>query len=317
MPDPVLLAKVFLVAAVVAAVILLQLATRSRAPNPVVLRVGWVVGIGAGFYLGCAMLDLYPRWPPKEDQHRFLAILMPATLAVELVSAFVPRWLAWQLRLCVAAAAAPILLHNSVYLEDLAGPGSREWPEGQTQLILAGLAAALIAMWGLLALLQTRSSERAAAPTLMLACLAAGVTVMLSGYATGGRIGFPLAGAITGATLASFAAPALPNTSRYLGVGIVGLFTIVVIGRLFGSLPTNTAIYLFLAPLLAWLPEIPGVRSIRPNVRDALRFALVGVPLLLVVLFAQKKFEVESGPSGTSSPGGYEYSPDDYKSYKQ
>src|SRR6516225_9134196 len=205
MPDFLLIGKAVAASAVTAAVILLLLAWPWRAPHPVRLRLGWVLGLGAGLYAGCAVLDQWPHWPAVEDRHRLLTILIPLTLAVEAVTAFVPgpRWL---LRVGLAGAAAPILLHNSVYLADLAGPDSREWSPGHAALILAALAAALLVVWVLLALLQARAAERAAAPALVLACLAASLTVMLSGYLTGGLLGLPLAGALAGAALASLAA---------------------------------------------------------------------------------------------------------------
>jgi hypothetical protein len=308
-PDFLLIGKAVAASAVTAAVILLLLAWPWRSPHPVRLRLGWVLGLGAGIYAGYAVLDQWPRWPPVEDRHRLLTVLLPLTLAAETVTAFVPgpRWL---LRVGLAAAAAPILLHNSVYLADLAGPGSREWSPAQAALILAALASALLVVWALLALLQARTSERAASPALVLACLAASLTVMLSGYLTGGLLGLPLAGALAGAALA---APAAPQTSRYLAVGMIGLFSLLVIGRFFGSLPDQTAAWLLLAPLVAWLPELPGVRKLSLSQRAVVRVALVAVPLLLVVLHAEKKFKEASAAPSTASP--YEPTLDDYKSF--
>jgi hypothetical protein len=312
MPDFLLIGKAVAASALTAAVILLLMAWPWRSPHPVRLRLGWVLGLGAGIYAGYAVLDQWPRWPPVEDRHRLLTVLLPLALAAEAVTGFVPgpRWL---LRVGLAAAAAPILLHNSVYLTDLAGPDSREWSPAQAALILTALAAALLAVWVLLALLQSRTSERAAAPALVLACLAASLTVMLSGYLTGGLLGLPLAGALAGAALASLVAPAPPHTSRYLGVGMVGLFSLLVIGRFFGSLPDKTAAWLLLAPLAAWVPELPGVRKLSLSQRAVVRVALVAVPLVLVVLHAEKKFKEAS--AAPSSSGTYEPTLDDYKSF--
>ena len=153
-----------------------------------------------------------------------------------------PRWVAWLLRLGLAAAAAPILLHHSTYLTDLSGPHSAEWSPAQAAAILLGLGGVLAAVWGLLALLQARTSERSAAPSLALTSLAAALTVMLSGYYRGGLLGLPLAGAVAGATLASFAAPAERGTDGCLGVAVIGLFSVLLIGRFFGSLPTASAL---------------------------------------------------------------------------
>jgi hypothetical protein len=300
MPDYLLWSKALLVAAVVAAAFQLILAWCWR--SSLGSRLGWVLGLGAGFYAGCVVLDLWPRWPIQEDRDRFLVVLLPLTLAIEIVTVFpsMPRWLAWLLRLALAVAAAPILLRNSVYLADLAGPHSAEWSPAQAALILVLLASLLAAVWILLALLQARTSSQAGASALTLSALAASVTVMLSGYLGGGLLGLPLAGCLAGATLASFAAPSSSNTSHSLGVGLIGLFGVLLIGRFFGSLPTSAALCLGLAPLLAWLPEGPGLRQLWPSIRVVMCLVFVAVPLLFVVTNAQKKFEKESAANSSS-----------------
>ncbi len=162
-------------------------------------------------------------------------------------------------------------------------------------VILLGLAAALAALWELLALLQSRAIDRPASAALALTTLAAGVTVMLSGYYQGGLMAIPLAGAGAGVTLASFPAPRRPvNTSRPPGVGVIGLFTVLVIGRFFGALPTDLALCLLLAPLLAWIPEGPGLRRLRPSLRGAMRLVLVAMPLILIVAKALARFNEAS-----------------------
>jgi hypothetical protein len=311
MPDYQLMGMALCVSAGIAALLLLIAAWPWRTPHPLRLRVGWVLGLGAGFYAGCAVLGQQPRWPIPEDRDRFLVVLVPLTLAVEIAAAAAPgpRWLAWLLRLCLAGAAAPILLFNSVYLADLAGPDSAEWTPIQAAAILFGLGAALATVWGLLALLQARTLDRAASPVLVLSFLAAGVTVMLSGYFKGGLLALPFAGALIGGTLASFVAPAPPSASRCLGVGVVGLFGILLIGRFFGSLPTSAALCLGFAPVLAWVSEVPGVRKLRPSLRAAARLVLVAAPLVFVVVNAQMKF-AEASVTG-SRP--YEPSFDDFK----
>ncbi len=282
MPDFNLMGVAVLASFAAAAVPLLLAAWPWRKSHPLRLRLGWVLGLGAGTYAGCGVLGQWPRWPAPEDRDRFLVILLPLTLAVEIAAAVGGgrRWLTWLLRLSLAGAAAPILLYNSVYLADLTGPHSAEWSPTQSVLILLGLAATLAAVWALLSLLQVRTSGRSAAPALVLSSLAAAATVMLSGYYQGGLLGLPLAGAVTGATLASFAAPAQPNTNGCIGVGVIGLFSVLLIGRFFGSLPTVSALCLLLAPLLAWVSEAPGVRKLGPILRAAARVVVVAVPLV-------------------------------------
>jgi hypothetical protein len=191
--------------------------------------------------------------------------------------------------------AAPILLYDTVYLTDLAGPGTRLWAPAEAGLILVALAVALALVWNLLNRLAARSSGQSVAFALSLSCAAAGVTVMMSGYLTGGQVGLPLAAALAGVALASFFLPAQPNTGNYLGVGVVGLFSIVLLGRLFGTLPTGSALGLLLAPLFAWIPEGPGLRRLGPRLRAVSRLVMVAIPLVFVVADAQRKFSEEFG----------------------
>jgi hypothetical protein len=295
MPDFTLMGAALLVSAVTAALTLLVVAWPPRTPHPLRLRIAWVLALGAGIYAGCGVLGMVPRWPIPEDRDRFLVVLLPLTLAVEIAAAANrPRWLALLLRLTLAASAAPILLYNSVYLVDLSGPHSAEWPPHVAAVILFGLAAALALLWELLALLQARTVDRPASAALALTTLAAGATVMLSGYYQGGLMAMPLVGAGVGVTLASFAAPARPNTSCPPGVGVVGLFTVLLIGRFFGALPTDLALCLLFAPLLAWVSEAPGLRLLRPSLRGAARLVLVALPLVPVVAKALARFNEAS-----------------------
>ena len=286
MPDYSLMGAAFLVSAVAAAMTLL-IAAWLR------LRIGWILGYGAGIYAGCAVLGLIPHWPMPEDRDRFVVILLPLTLGVEIAAAYGPRWLALPLRLITAAAAAPILLYNSVYLVDLSGPGSAEWPPLLASIILLGLASVLATLWQLLARLQTYTADRPASTALVLTTLAAGPTLMLSGYYQGGLMAMPLAGAGVGVTLVSFVGP-MPTKNCPPGVGVISLFTLLLIGRFFGALPTDLALCLLLTPLLAWVPEAPGLRRLRPSLRGAVRLVFVALPLIFVVAKALARFNEAS-----------------------
>ena len=121
---------------------------------------------------------------------------------VELLAAFpkVPRWLIWPLRLVIVAGGARVLLHGTSYITDLTGPGTSEWSPSLAGLIFAGLAAFEAAVWALVALLARRAPGSSVPVCLAVTTAGAAVTVMLSGYATGGQIGLPLAAALMGAT---------------------------------------------------------------------------------------------------------------------
>jgi hypothetical protein len=276
---------------------------------------GGVLGVGLGFYAGVWLLGLRPHWPPREDLDRLVFILFPAIIAIELLGAFAGRlrWLVWLPRLGTAAVAARILLHGSVYLTDSAGTGTPEWSPAQTWLILGGLAAALAAVWTLLALLMWRAPGPSVPLALAIPCAGAAVTVMLSSYASGGQAGFALAAALAGAALASLALARPPDLRGVLGIGVVGVFALLVMGRFFATLSTTNAALLFFAPLLCWLPELPYYRNVWPWLRGLVRLALVAVPVIVVLFLAQQKFDKDSGKS---SPGSIEPSRDDYLNYK-
>jgi hypothetical protein len=306
MPDPLLILQAAGIAAAVAAAVLLGLGWPWRAPNPTRVRLGWVLGVGAGFFVGCRVLGLGSHWPAEEDQDRLLLVLVPAVVAGECWAALerVPGWAAWVLRLVLAAVAAPVLLHGSVYLAKLGSPGS-PWSPEEAGLVLVVLAAALAAVWAALARLQVVAPGRSVPLALAGTCGGAGIVVMLSGYLTGGQMGPPLAAALAGATLASCALAGPPSGAAPVGLGVVGLFGVLVIGHFFGALTTTHAILLFFAPLLCWLPEAP------PQARGAVRLALVLLPVALVLAQAQQRFVAESNAPSSSQ----EYSPQDYSDY--
>src|SRR5262249_39612847 len=70
------------------------------------------------------------------------------------------------------------------------------------------------------------------------ACGGAAVTIMLSGYASGGQLGLPLTGALAGATVASFLLAGKPELQGLLGPGVVGLFALLIAGHFFSDLTT-------------------------------------------------------------------------------
>jgi hypothetical protein len=290
-------------AAAVAALVVLALHWPAPTAGPRRWAVGWVLGVGVAFLLGCRLMGRWPHWPPSEDQDRFLALLVPAVTVVELAAALLPGrwWLVWPLRLVVAAGAAPLLLHQSVYLADLAGPDSAEWTPAQARLTLLVLGALLAAGWGGLELLAWRCPGRSLPLCLALTCAGAAAAVMLSGSYTGGQIGVPLAAALLGATGGSLALPAAQAGRAALGIALVGLFGLLVSGRYFASLSTTHALLLWTAPLLGWLPELPGLRQVGPWGRGLLRCLVVAVPVVVVVAEAREKFLEDSRSSPSAA----------------
>lgn len=242
MPGPSRILQAVLLSAGLPVVVLVLSARHRRGRD-----IGAVPGTVLGFFAGCAWLGLWPRWPPREDLDRFLLILIPAVAVVELAAVVVGKW-AWPVRLGIAGSAAWILLSGTVYLEELAGPGSREWTRGQTWLILGGLALGLGGVWASLTGLVRRKGGRGVVLALALASAGAGIAVLFSGYATGGLPGLPLAAALAGVLLTSWYLGPLDLTGA-VGLGTVGLFSLLVLGRFFGELSTSHAIGIFLFPL--------------------------------------------------------------------
>jgi len=220
------------------------------------------------------------------------------------LAAFLDRrwWLGWPLRLLLALATARILLHDTIYLKDPNGPGTREWTPLQTTLILGGLGAGLLAVWAALDVLGRRTRGASPWVALALACAGAAVAIMYSHYATGGQLGVALAGALGGAGLATLLFGG-PRETGSLGVGVVSLFGLLVVGRFFVDLTTAQALLLLLAPLLAWLPELPLVHRLGPVVRGTLAVVLVALPVSFVAVQARQQAEARDGPAAAPGEG--------------
>jgi hypothetical protein len=322
-PDPIRMLVAGGAAAATAFVILLLCGLPWRKPSPGRLSAGWVLGVAAGFYLGCGMLGWSPHWPrqvqdlhrmPAEAEDRLVMLLLPGALALELLVALAgaPQWLTWIGRLAIAAAAAPLLLYNSRYLVDFNGPGSRDWTLTQQVVILGSLAAILAAVWLGLARLAERAPGYSVPLSLAVVCAGAAAAVMLCGYATGGQLGVPLAGALAGTAFASIAVPGSAPATSSLGLGLVGLFSLLILGRFFGELPTPWAAVLFASVLLPWLPEVPRLRALGPRLRGLAAVLVVAIPVAVVLLKAQQQSVKDSQTSPTSG----EASTDDYNAYR-
>jgi len=295
MPDPILALKAGLAALGAAAILLLLGGALWRRPRPGLSSAVAALAVGAGLVLGWRVFGLWPHWPPHEDLDRFVCLLMPTAILIELIAA-IPRLPRWLLRLSVAVGAGP-------------GPDSPGWQLREKIAIFAGLALALAGNWAALNTLARRTSDQAVSYLLILCCAATAIVLMMSGYATGGPLGLPLAGALAGILLTSLVLPRRLNVTGAIGVGIVGLFGLIVIGYYFNELTAAHSLALFFAPLLGWLPELPGVRRINPRIRAVASVLLVTLPLMFVASRAWEEFKAKAAPSGSPD----EITADDYK----
>jgi hypothetical protein len=135
---------------------------------------------------------------------------------------------------------------------------------------------------------------------------------MMSGYASGGPLAMPLAGAVAGALVASLFIKGDVSLNGVLGMSVVGLFAVLVMGHFFGELTWTNAALLFFAPLLGWLPELAMVRSLKPRLRAFAGIVLTAVPVAIALALAQQKLVEDSAPPSSDSS---EPTLDDYMNF--
>ena len=156
--------------------------------------------------------------------------------------------------------------------------------------LVAGLGAALAVEWWLVVRLANRRGGRFVLTATGLAAGGAGLALMLSGYATGGLIGVPLAAGLAAALAGSF----LPGRSACLpgalAVGLVGLFGLVIGGVFFAELPRWSAAAVGTAPLFLWVPELVGRGRLGPRVSGAIGLVLASGVVAAVVALAVRAF---------------------------
>ena len=294
MPDP----KLYLLAMAssVVASLLFVLATSAvaRPASATWLNVASILGIGLGLAVGYKVLSLRLAWPPLNGLDRLLLIVVPSAIGIELIAGFscIRRSIAWLMRICLATAAPRILLHGSVYLS---GPGNgQELWRSAAQLVLCSIL--LIGVWRLLTLLSVRSPGISIPLALAMTAQSAGLTIMMAGYIKGGAATIPLAAALVGTTVATELMRMRTRLLGTIGIGVVGLFGILFIGRFFGRLSTVCALTLLLAPLLLWVTEMPMLRHRKSWLVGSLRLLLVAIPLAVVLVLAKQDFDREMAP---------------------
>ena len=210
----------------------------------------------------------------------------------------IPQWVAWFLRMILVAAIPRILLHGSVYLSG-SDDGRPLWQAGSVWAVCSVLLAGL---WSLLSLLSVRSPSVSLSLVLCMTIQCTGATVMMAGYIKGGAAALPIVATLLATstvvwlifrrsgTPTNFHAPAI------LGIGVVGLFGLLFIGRFFGRLSTGAALTMLLAPLLCWVMETSPLRHRKPWLVGTLRLLLVAIPLVAVLVLAKIDFDRDMSP---------------------
>lgn len=300
MPDLLLYAKAMVSAAGVSALSVLAMAVAARTTLGSWLHTACVSGIGIGFAVGCGVLSLLPAWPPANALDRFLTIVVPAVLGIELLAGIqcVPLSFLWALRIGLATAAPMILLYGSVYLSGF----DNDWPLRRTCTVMAAGSAMLTGVWALLDRLAQRSPGVSIPFAVCLTTQCAGLTVMMAGYIKGGAVALLLVAVLLATTITArltakcFGETADGCTLAIPGVGVVSLFGVLFIGRFFGRLSTGSALTMLLAPLICWVTELPQLRHRNPWVVGGLRIALVTVPLVFVLIEAKRDFDRDMAP---------------------
>ncbi|PHS06123.1 MAG: hypothetical protein COA78_14630 [Blastopirellula sp.] len=300
MPDQNLYLKAIEATAIISTICVLLIAALQRFGSKKYLSIGYVIAISCGLAVGYYMLSLQLAWPPRNALERFLTLVLPAVLVIELVAGFhrLPNWSVWLFRVTLALILPRILLHDSVFLM-----GSEYgWLLWQIYLVQLVCGVLLIGLWALLSKLTERSPGVSISLAIQMSTLCAGLTVMMALYIEGGEAALPLVAALLATTIVGSLLFKRSDESEdngmpvIIGVGVIGLFSILFIGRFFGELTTESALVILLAPLLCWVTEIPPLRNQKPWFVGTIRLFFVAIPLLVVLFLAKRDFDQNVAP---------------------
>jgi len=304
MPDPVAILIAMAASGIVTAIVLLAC---SRLASSFGAAIGWPLAVGLGFVTGSIMLGFRPRGVLATDQERLLLLVVPLAVTVESWITMKPMSTARMVlvRGCVALSSGPLLLLGSVYMTG----GSGGWSLAERVCFLFGLGVSIFVPWLALVTLQQRRPDPVISLTLAATSLAAGITIMLSGYASAGQLALPLAATLVVAALAAPSAAGL-SAPGAVGVGWICLAGLLFIGRFFGSLTTLHGVLLGVTPLVCWLAECRPLCFWAAWPRRLLLLTLTLLLLGTVVWQAQHRFQTHSGspaPGGAPAPSMQDY----------
>lgn len=329
MPDVLLFAKATCAAAAASMMTVLALAVARRSAGDVWQTTACLLALAAGLFTGVCVLPLPIAVPPGSGLDRLLVIALPAAWTILWFGSYTSgrEWRAglfwksqaadptgcespaleritqswscfrWCVRFAFCAALPRVLLHGSVYLNGT----DDEWSSMQITVAMVTSSFALACLWVLLDRLAMRPAGASVPVAIALAVQCAAVTIMLAGYLKGGAFALLLCASLLATTLsvtawAKFAGFATAVQSQVLtAIGLIGLFSVVLIGRFFGRLTTESAIIMLFSPLLCWLTEWRMLRLSGTWRVVTGRLVLVSIPLAILLVLAKQKFDQELG----------------------
>lgn len=333
MPDPFQYSMALLAALVITVIAgfgLLRLCAM-RATTLSLARFVFIPAVLCGLLSGYRVLDFEWPWPPGNALSRFLTLLLPSALLIELLAAglnAIPKQnsqlsgLRWArhagsgLRLMLFASAGRVLWHGSVYLQPLSGSFAENGGRWSPLLILSFGVLAIYGAWTSLRQLASRGIASSLEPgslvaSLSMSILTTGLATMLAGYIKGGAASLPLGGSLAGAALillwvvprrSTDAAnyngvnTAIQMSTSLIGIGVMALFSLLWIGRFFGQLSTLDVALLFLAPQCCWVSEFARIPACSVRRRCVIRLLAVSVPLSVVIYFRWQQFARKMEP---------------------
>jgi hypothetical protein len=311
MPDPVLVLKATAAAAGVAAVVMMLSAFLFRKGHGGLATLAEVLAVGSGIGLGCWWLGFPPKVPPIEDRDRLLLVLLPAVGIVEIIAASLKhKWVGRVLRVLLALPIPFLLLFGSGWLPAAWTPGGdpsapSTWTQGEAVEILSGLGVLLAVVWSLSIWTAQRPGGYVVPTALGLVTAAAGVSVMLSGSASGGLIGLPFAGVAAGTLLVCLLVARTHPMTGVVGIGSVFLFGLLMGGRFFGELTNTNFALLIAAPLVCCaLLALPPMQKTNVPLRFVVALVACLLPAGAATCLAYRSFAAATDESSAYGSSG-------------